>query len=569
MKQLRFAPIVRVSTEKQEKQGESLQTQKKQIIHYVNQLNGVIPKSCWNYSGQEHATAQFERKKFNMLIADASKNKFDAVIVCDPSRWSRDNLKSEKGIEILKKNNIRFFIGMSETDLYNPDQSLLLTITTNINAYVAQSSALKSITNRIEKAKKNIPACGSLPSGRTYDKKTGWGTNPEFKKKIEIAAKLLLEGKSLIHISKLINMNRTNLTSILTYRCGDIWKQHFKADRFKIDETIETKVPRLLEQDILDKVILRIQQNKTVFHAQLKYKYLLGRMILCGHCGSPLSGNTRKDSRLQYYRHPKSSTCKKFLHVPCKLIDDPAIIHLFSLFGNQSEMMKAVENAVPDTKDIGLKESRLIEISQELKKVNQRKIRLIDLYENEAISIEDFKPKMSVHTERESLLSDELVKLKNEIESVPKEEEIIRTADLIRCHIESIYSNGIEFENMSFEEKRKLAQFAFSGRDYQGQRSGVYVRKDGNEWSFEIKGVLLDSSILEYLPMNQEKANSILGIEEEHINITDRYIDEQESLRNEHVAGAGPGNKRADGGVLQKYPVRQNEPVPGAASGGS
>jgi len=36
----------------------------------------------------------------------------------------------------------------------------------------------------------------------------------------------------------------------------------------------------------------------------------------------------------------------------------------------------------------------------------------------------------------------------------------------------------------------------------------------------------------------------------------------------EHVAGTGPRNKRAEGGVLQKHPIRQNEPVPGASSGG-
>jgi len=551
MKKLRFCPLARVSTEKQEKQGESLQTQKSQLIEYVQQHNGIIPDSCWQYSGQEHSTPGFERKVLEKLLIDASKDVFDCIIVCDPSRWSRDNLKSEQGLQILKENNIRFFAGMLELDLFVPEQAFFLLMSTGINQFIAQSSSLKSITNRISKARKNIPVTGSLPSGRTYDKKSGkWGIDEKFKKKIQLAAKMLLEGKSLIHISKLINMNRTNLTSILTYRCGDTWNQHFKADRFKIDETIETKVPRLLEQDILDKIILRIQQNKTVFHSQLKYKYLLGRMILCGHCGSPLSGNTRKGSGRNYYRHPKSDKCKKFQHVPCELIDNPALIHLFTLFGNQSEMMKAVENAVPNLKDVEMKESRLLEIDKELKKVNQRKIRLIDLYETDGITREDFTPKMSQHKEREALLTDEMEKLKTEIESVPRKKEIKERADLLKAHIQSIYTNSIEFENMSFEEKRQLAQFAFSGQDYQGQRAGVYVRKDADGWSFELKGILPDNSIIEYLPMDKEKQDILLGIEVNNINITNSYNVEQKTLRNEHVAGAEPGNKRADGGVL-------------------
>ena len=49
MGQLRFAPIIRVSTEKQEKEGESLKTQTAQIKSYVKSLNGIIPDSCWEY----------------------------------------------------------------------------------------------------------------------------------------------------------------------------------------------------------------------------------------------------------------------------------------------------------------------------------------------------------------------------------------------------------------------------------------------------------------------------------------------------------------------------------------
>jgi len=533
MNKLRFAPIIRVSTEKQQKKGESLETQKKQIISYVKNLDGIIPDNCWKYTGQEHATAQFERQKLNQLLSDSDKNKFDAVIVCDASRWSRDNRKSKEGIEILKNNNIRFFMAMAEYDLFNPDQSMLLGITTEMNEFFAKQTAQKSIINRIEKAKKGIPVCGSLPSGRTYDKKTDiWDVNKVFKKKIEQAAAMLLEGKTLVQISKLLNMNRPNLRNILTNSCGTVWTQHFKKDDLKIDEAIETEVPPLLEQDVIDKVLLRMQKNKTVYHKQLKNKYMLGRMILCGHCGRALGGNTRVERKgLQYYRHPKSDTCKHFLFVPCKLIDNAVIIHLFALFGNQTKMMDAVKSAIPDLKDVELKESRIVEIDKELKKVNKRKIRLISLYEDEKISDKDFTPRMSEHKERETLLTDELDKLKTEIDSVPAKKEIKARADLIRATIQSIYSSPDEFESMSFDNKRKLAQLAFSGKDYQGQRAGVYVKKDVDGWSFELKGILPDNSIIEYLPMDKEKQDILLGIEENNKINTDSYNVEQKTLR--------------------------------------
>jgi len=129
-KPLRLAPIIRVSTEKQEKQGESLNTQTEQILGYINALEAEIPEECWKYSGQEHASPQMERNKLNQLLVDTSKGIFDAVIVCDASRWSRDNFKSKEGLEVLRQNGIRFFVGTTEFDLEkgHPKRSGLLYI---------------------------------------------------------------------------------------------------------------------------------------------------------------------------------------------------------------------------------------------------------------------------------------------------------------------------------------------------------------------------------------------------------------------------------------------------------
>jgi hypothetical protein len=71
-KPLRFAPFIRVSTERQERQGESLRTQKKRIIQNVKSLGGAIPKHCWKYSGSEHATPDYrlERKMLCQLLED-------------------------------------------------------------------------------------------------------------------------------------------------------------------------------------------------------------------------------------------------------------------------------------------------------------------------------------------------------------------------------------------------------------------------------------------------------------------------------------------------------------------
>src|SRR5262245_2531012 len=116
-KPLRFAALVRVSTEKQEKQGESLRTQTSDNQRTVEHLGDSIVE--W-YGGQEHATPGYEKKEVDRLLLDARKKRFDAVIVTDADRWSRDNNKSKEGLEVLRANGIRFFVGVTEYNLFDP-----------------------------------------------------------------------------------------------------------------------------------------------------------------------------------------------------------------------------------------------------------------------------------------------------------------------------------------------------------------------------------------------------------------------------------------------------------------
>src|SRR5262245_7303895 len=93
---LRFAALIRVSTEQQAETGESLRVQRTDNERDAGLLGGTIVG--W-YGGQEHATPGYEKREVDRLIADAGKDKFDAVIVNRTDRWSRDNAKSTQGLD--------------------------------------------------------------------------------------------------------------------------------------------------------------------------------------------------------------------------------------------------------------------------------------------------------------------------------------------------------------------------------------------------------------------------------------------------------------------------------------
>jgi site-specific DNA recombinase len=176
-KKLRFAKAIRVSTEQQEQQGESLRVQHSQAADDIPFLNGTVVET---YGGQEHATDGWEKAEIERLLADAERDRFDAVWFSHPDRWSRDNAMSHRGLEVFLEHGIRFFIGRSEQNLADPQVRLMLAVHAAMGAYHAQTQTKKSMEARIHRAKRGIPTGGNLPYGRERDKENKeWIVNEE------------------------------------------------------------------------------------------------------------------------------------------------------------------------------------------------------------------------------------------------------------------------------------------------------------------------------------------------------------------------------------------------------
>jgi hypothetical protein len=67
--------------------------------------------------------------------------------------------------------------------------------------------------------------------------------------------------------------------------------------------------------------------------------------------------------------------------------------------------------------------------------------------------------------------------------------------------------------------KNRLLDLAERGALKEGDRAGVYIRKDNEaEWSFTIKGIFSGIDERDFLPMEPWKANALLGIEDDNYN---------------------------------------------------
>ena len=514
---LRFAPLIRVSTETQKAKGESLQTQTAQIEQYVKSLKGKIPERCRKYSGQEHATPNQERAKLEALLADSAKNLFDAVIVCDASRWSRDNRKSKTGLEVLRKNAIRFFVGTMEYDLFNPEHCFILGMSAEVGELQAKQQSLKSITNRIERAKRGLPSSGNLPFARIYDRKTEtWGVDQEKVEKIRQAAARYLGGEGLVAIAATLGMNQTNLWKVLNHRSGDKWEVRFRAEGLNIDETVVMAIPPLLDEATIAAIHEQARANRTYKHGEIKHRYLLSRMIFCAKCGFTLFGQTNVNTK-RYYRHVKHTKggCHLKKWVPADLMENSVLIHLLTTFGDVERLQKAVERATPDMAKIEKLADEQGTLSQELKKIDGQMEELVDAVADATLPKSRVKKRMEKLLAREGHLKDRLETIEAQLENIPDPSRVKR---LSKLGMSVIKAATREMPQMVFrkpyEWRRSLVEGAFGGLDSKKERLGVYVEETGDAaqpWKFEIRGVL--ESTLLGLPLDDAYLEEVFKLD--------------------------------------------------------
>ena len=497
---LRFAPLIRVSTEKQAQKGESLRTQTSQIQQHVKTLNGIIPDSCWEYSGQEHATPEHERAKLKQLLKDSSRGIFDAVMVCDISRWSRDNLQSKQGLEVLKNNGIRFFVGTTEYKLKNPEHSFILGMSAEVGELLARQQALKSITNRIERAKRGLPTAGKLPYGRTFDKRTEtWGLDPEKHKNIQWAAEQYLNGMSIVNIAQVLEMNFSNLWKILTQRSGPKWECCFRNEKINVDETVIIQVPPLLDQKTIKAIKKQGDANRTYKHGEIKYRYLLSRMIFCKHCGYALSAQTNKSGR-QYFRHPRhrKHECSVKNWVPAVEIGDAVLALVFEMFGDVERIEAAIKRATPDLLEIEkLREEKESAEKKHAKAIKERD-RLVKSFAKGFLTEEEITSQIEPIRTRIQTIQERINVIETQLTNLPNPEQIKKKSQLARSVMVNALKNPSRKKikkilEAPYETKRAIIERAFAGKDLQGNRLGVYVEQTDSAkrpWRFEIRAVL-------------------------------------------------------------------------------
>jgi site-specific DNA recombinase len=520
-KGLRFANLIRVSTERQEKKGESLRTQTK---HNGRDLERLGAGRVEVYGGQEHATEGWERAEFDRLLADARKGKLDAMIVNCPDRWSRENARSKEGLQVFRDHGVRFFISTMEMNLFDPTHCFIIGMNAEVAEFIALLQTKKSMDSKIERAKRGLPSCGRLPYGRTYDKdRELWGVDEEKKAKIVEVATRYLKGESLTDLTAVVGLHFSTLLDTLKYTSGDTWVQTFSCKRLNYEEKIPTPVPRLLDDEVINAILARIKDKTKVRRHPIKHQFLLGRKVLCMHCGAPMVQQFNRQRRPRY-RHVIDRRIERTCPDPGASVWaedlEEAVLHdLFALFGNPLAIERAVQAASPNMEEVEELRKRQDRLTRDLKSVKSEKERLVDFMVRGVIVEDEGVKKMQALRERGDKLQKEVEAVNAQLDAMITPEQVREVARTISARFvdpdDPLYFDmgkwaderereeeqgriNRDLAGMSFGDRRGLIELVFDGTDPSGRKRGVYVaRVPGRErcwrqqYRYEIVGRLV------------------------------------------------------------------------------
>ena len=439
-------------------------------------------------------------------------------MVAHADRWSRDNAASHYGLDLLQGCGVRFYIGEKEQDLFDPTVRLNLGIAAEVGRYQAHLQSKKSIESRIHRAERGIPTVGRRPYGRIYNRETGtWELDAE---KVAIArdvAKRYIAGESFSALCAEYGLSEGPYRTTLSKKCGEEWTLHFKSKALKIDRKVTMKVPRVLDEATIEAFRERARRNTSCRTGRIHGRYLLGGLAYCSECGTVLTGQ-RVGGEQTYYRHcynSKGGTCtvRPRHYVRCDVLDEAVMRHLFDLFGNPAEVVRAIERAQPDPHGTARLRDEADRLRARVAKLETGRDRILKLIVDDKLTHEQAAGRLDKVAAEEAKLNERLADLTRQLHDVPDPADVRAVAERA-CAVfaeragrvsskrrQAAYRETQDYEGMSAADRRALVEMVFVGRTPDGQPAGVYVtpipgqsnhrRKD---WAFKLSGLLVDAA---------------------------------------------------------------------------
>ena len=433
---IRVATYRRVSTDRQAKEGDSLEAQKTKLMGYIEMFPNYqfIEDYCDDgFSGQK-----VNRHAYMRLLEDVKKKRIDLIIFTKLDRWFRNLTEYLNTQKLLEKYGVKWKAVLENYDTTTAAGEAVTNIIMSINQMEAKQTGERIKFVFDDKIQKGEVISGVVPYGYKIEDKH-FVIDEEKAHHVRETYKTFLQCGSVR--ATMLKMNSTlfycNVDRIHKILSNPIYigiydKSGRKNEHYCepiIEEVIYYKAQKLLECNVK-----KYDYNP----GAVAYSYIFRGLLYCPECGSRLSSSKYKYSSKNYegeYKYYYRCHKRRNKHCSFKtnIYEDQLEEYLLKVVSEQLQgRITSLESISSD------KSSTNKNVPERLKK---RLAKLKDLYLDELIDKEEYVAEYN--------------SIKEELDRIEKEETPSKEAERLRM-IKEEFDRGFNefYKDFTNEEKR-------------------------------------------------------------------------------------------------------------------
>lgn len=423
----RTAIYLRVSSDKQAKEGDSIPAQRDALRKYIDDRDELT--FAGEYIDDGISGTKADRDELQRLLDDVEAGKIDLIIFTKLDRWFRSVRHYSATQEKLDRHGVGWTaIWEPIYDTTNPAGRLIINQMMSIAQFEAENTSTRIRQVQAYKVSQGEVISGSTPPGYS------------------IVNKKLVPNEDAPNVREAFETyDRTGSLADVTRQCSGL--HGLPRTQGAIKKVLRNRIyigehpgndhfcPPIVPRDLFDRVQVGLSRN---VKKDQKYAYIFSGLIRCAECGRSFAANTRTRKRgnsvgvtpqyrcqLHYIRKP--AQCPNAKVISETALEKYLIGHLREQIG---ELVLAYDIKTAPVKD------RSAQI-----KVLENKIRkLKELYVNDLITLEEYKTDKEEYQKQIEELSDES----------PREADPEQLRKLLETNFEEVYWN------MERPEKRRF-----------------------------------------------------------------------------------------------------------------
>ena len=425
----RTAIYLRVSSDKQAKEGDSIPAQRDALRKYIDDRDDLT--FAGEYLDDGISGTKADRDELQRLLDDAEAGKIDLIIFTKLDRWFR----SVRHYSVTQEKLDRHGVGWAAIwepiyDTTNPAGRLIINQMMSIAQFEAENTSTRIRQVQAYKVSQGEVISGSTPPGYS------------------IVNKKLVPNEDAPNVREAFEAyDRTGSLNEAMRQCAGLHGLPRSKPPFKrmLRNTLYIgQHPRnpnfcdpIIDADLFERVQTGLSRN---IKKSQRHTYIFSGLIRCAECGAMYAAGTRKRTRGNYheeialYRCPHRYNVKPEQCDNTKVIIEPALERelLGSLRKRMEDLILEYEIKEAPAKD------RSAQIAEYRKKIDKLK----DLYVNDLISLEEYK------TDKERYLAT-IEELEHETQK-PPETDLGGLRELLATSFEEVYTH------MEKPEKRRF-----------------------------------------------------------------------------------------------------------------